>query len=65
MLGSNPNKGGGGVEHRRKGLEIGGVGCRGQFQGGGGDTLMITRGADKCPPDPIFYLFEWYFSTFF
>ena len=24
MLGSNPNKGGGGVEHRRKRLEIGG-----------------------------------------
>ena len=25
---------------------------------------MITKDADKCPSDPIFYLFECYFSTF-
>ena len=43
---------------------MGGIGWRGQIQGGGGDTLMITKGTDKCPSDPIFYLFECYFSTF-
>ena len=25
---------------------------------------MITKSADKCPSDQIFYLFEFYFSTF-
>ena len=26
---------------------------------------MITKGADKCPSDPIFYLFECYFFYLF
>ena len=25
---------------------------------------MITKGADKCPSDPIFYLFECYLFFF-
>ena len=65
MLGSNPNKGGGGLNTGGRGWKLGGIEWRGQVQGGGGDTLMITNGADKCPSDPILYLFECYFSTFF
>ena len=65
MLGSNPNKGrGGGLSIGGRGCKLGRIECRGQFQGGRGDTLMITKGADKCSSDPIFYLFECYVSTF-
>ena len=53
MLGSNPNKGGGGLNIGGRGWKLGGIGWRGQVQGGGGDTLMITKSADKCPLDPI------------
>ena len=44
MIGSNTNKGKGEGEFNR-GLicwKCGGIGCRGQVQGGGGETLMIT-----------------------
>ena len=64
MLGSNPNKGEGGLNIGGRGWKLGGIGWRVQVQGGGGDTLMITKGADKCHSDQIFYLFECYFSTF-
>ena len=63
MLGSNPNKKGGGLNIGGRGWKLGGIGWRGQVQGGVGDTLMITKGADKFPSDPIFYLFECYFSS--
>ena len=65
MLGSNPNKGGGGgLNIGGRGCKLGGIGCRGQVQGGGGDTLMITKSADKCPSGPIVYLLECYFLLF-
>ena len=64
MLGSNPNKGGwgGGIEHMMEMLEIGGDRMDRKIpRRRRGDTLMITKSADKCPSDPIFYLFECYF----
>ena len=58
MLGSNPNKRGGGLNIGGRCWKLGGIGWRGQVQGGGGETVMITKGTDKCPSDPIFCLFE-------
>ena len=42
MIGSNTSKGGGELNRGVRGCKSGGIGWRGQVQGGGGDTFMIA-----------------------
>ena len=64
--GPNNNMGGGGLNRRgsRNRLEIGGVGRRGNVQGGEGGTSMVTYSAEKYPVDTVSRLFECLISNF-